>query len=106
MYALGRQDLTQQGAGRSWVGVLQSSDLRVGDGGCGRAGSLNWSGRPHPQAPQRKPQLASPSGGGGGGAGKVGDSNGGSKGGVERRCRAGRIGAAFADRILFALRRR
>lgn len=40
MYPLGRQDLTQQGAGKSWVGVLPSSDLRsgVGNGGCGRAG--------------------------------------------------------------------
>lgn len=33
MYPLGRQDLTQQGAGKSWVGVLPSSDLRSRVGG-------------------------------------------------------------------------
>lgn len=32
MYSLGRQDLTQQGAGKSWVGVLPSSDLRFRGG--------------------------------------------------------------------------
>lgn len=68
MYPLGRQDLTQQGAGKSWVGVLPSSDLRsrVGTGGRGS----------HPAGWGRRL--------------KVGDSDGGSKDRVEPQCRAGR----------------
>lgn len=44
MYPLGRQDLTQQGAGKSWVGVLPSSDLRsrAGKVGCGRYRCRAW----------------------------------------------------------------
>lgn len=68
MYPLGRQDLTQQGAGKSWVGVLPSSDLRsrVGQGGLGSR-PAGWGRRL-----------------------KVGDSDGGSKDRVEPQCRAGR----------------
>lgn len=67
MYPLGRQDLTQQGAGKSWVGVLPSSDLRS------RAGKGGLGSRPD----------------GWGRRLKVGDSDGGSKDRVERQCRAG-----------------
>lgn len=68
MFPLGRQDLTQQGAGKSWVGVLPSSDLRsrAGKGGLGSR-PAGWGRRL-----------------------KVGDSDGGSKDRVEAQCRAGR----------------
>lgn len=80
MYPLGRQDLTQQGAGKSWVGVLPSSDLRsrVGNGGRGS----------HPAGWGRRL--------------KVGDSAGGSKDRVEPVQSRTEL-SPLVEKLLFAL---